>query len=139
MSGKSLLKIFGSLLALVAVTLLIRVIVTGGYPTIKLSSTSSSLAGPVSVGIGQASSGPLPEIGKDYKIKSAEYFDNKEWVVVNILPIKSQGDPAFMVLKKIDGVYQTVLGPAGQFNGSYFYMMPLDVDQYLTEKGAYNG
>lgn len=139
MSGKPLLKTLGFLAGLVVVTLLARMVITGGYPTIRLSSASSSLAGPVSIGIGQASSNTLPEIGKDYDIKSAKYFDNKEWVVVNISPLKSKGDPAFMVLKKIDGVYQTVLGPAGQFNGSYFYVMPLDVDQYLTQQGAYSG
>lgn len=140
MAGKSSLKRLGFLVCLVIVSLLARWIITGGYPAVGLSSTSSSLAGPVSLGIGQSTgSKNLPEAGKDYKIESAKYFDNEEWVVVNILPLKTKADPAFMVLKKVDGVYETVLGPTGQFDGSYFYVLPLDVYQYLVKQGVING
>jgi len=133
---KSLLKRLGFLVGLLVVTVLARFIITGGYPTIKLSS-ASALAGPVSIGIGQGSSDTLPVEGKDYRIKSAEFFDDKEWAVVRILPLKNKADPAILVLKKIDGVYQAVLGPSGQFSSGYFYVMPFDVSQYLTQQEAF--
>lgn len=139
MSGRSSFKKAGFLVGLVAFCFLVRWIITGGYPTVKLPSTSSTLAGPVSIGIGQAGSGALQEAGKDYKIESAKYFDNNEWVVVNILPLKNNADPAVMVLKKVNGFYQTVLGPAGQFSGSYFYVLPLDVYQYMVKQRVFNG
>lgn len=122
-------------MGVLVVCVLARTIITGGASTINLS-PASALAGPVSIGMGQTSSGTLPEAGKDYQIKTAKYFDDKQWVVVNILPLKTKADPAVMVLKKIDGVYQTVLGPAGQFTNSYSYVMPPDVSSYLSQQGV---
>lgn len=138
MAGKSVLRTTGFLTALVIISLLARMIITGGNPTVNLAK-ASALAGPVSIGIAQRGDGPLPEAGKDYQIKSAQYFDNNNWVVVKILPLKNKADPAILVLKKIDGIYQAVLGPAGEFNSSYFYVLPPDVGQYLTKQGAYSG
>jgi hypothetical protein len=135
MSDKSLLKRLGFLVGLIIVAVLARTILTDGAPTIKLS-PASSLAGAVSIGIGQASTSPLPIAGKNYQIKSTKYFDNNQWVAINILPLKTKADPATLVLKKIDGVYLTVLGPAGQFNSSYVYSLPADVSQYLSQQGS---
>lgn len=134
MSNKSLLKTLGVLAGLVLFSMLARLIITGGYPTVKLS-PASVLDGPISVGIGQTSAGALPAAGKDYQIKNVRYFNDKEWVVVKILPLKTKADPAVLVLKKVDGVYQTVLGPAGQFSSSYLYVMPRDVGYYLSQQG----
>jgi hypothetical protein len=116
-----------------------RTIILGGEPVTSLAQ-APALAGAVSVGLGQTDdSGSLQQEGQDYRLKSVRYFEDKEWAVASIKPLNNDADPAVLVLKKINGVYQTVLGPAGQFTNSYLYVMPSDVGQYLVKQGAFGG
>ena len=140
MSYKTLLKRLVLFAVILAIAMATRMIILGGKPEVNLS-TAPAMAAAVSRGLGQTGSGSpyLQQEGKDYKLRSVSYFYNKEWVVVKVLPVKNNGDVAFLVLKKINGIYQSVLGPASTFNASYFYVMPLDVQKYLVAQGAYSG
>jgi hypothetical protein len=140
MPRNSLLRRLAWLAAIIIVAVAARLIIIGGKPLVKLS-PAPAMTGAVSTGLGQT--GPnstyLQQEGKDYKLKSVHYFDNGDWAVANVLPVKNNGDPALLVFKKINGIYQAVLGPDSTFDSSYFHVMPLDVGQYLSSQGAYGG
>jgi hypothetical protein len=139
MINKSLLKTMVFLVGIIIVAFVVKSIVLGGKPVIGLSS-APALAGPISRSLGPFSqNSPILQPDKDYRIRSARYFDNKKWVVVNIVPVDNKINPAISVLKKINGVYQTILGPAGSFSYSYVYVLPPDVSQYLSQQGVLNG
>lgn len=75
-----------------------------------------------------------PIAGKDYTVKSVKYFDNKQWVVVSILPVGTSSDPAKLVLKQQNGEYRTVVGPSNFFPPDNLVSFPSDVVNYLDAK-----
>lgn len=126
---------------LILISAFMRYVMLDGSDSVALP-PASRLAGPVSSVLGPGALGTensLPQIGKEYAIKDIRYFDNKKWVVVKILPLKNKADPAILVLEKINGVYQSVLGPAGNFSASYVYVLPKDVGVYLSQQGVFGG
>jgi hypothetical protein len=110
-----------------------------GPALIKLPS-SPPLTGVISQGLGiSGDNTSLPVEGKDYTLKNTLYFDNRQWVVTTVIPAKNNGDVATVVLEKINGVYQIVVGPGTDFSPSYIPPLPQDVTLYLTSKGVLNG
>lgn len=139
MSGKTLLRIIILSGCFIVLSAIAKAVILGGEPAIGLPK-APAMAGVVSVGLGQTDGdNSLPQEGKDYRLKSVRYFYDGKWAVVQINPLKENADPAVLVLKKINGIYQTVLGPAGQFTNSYLYVMPPDVGQYMIRQGAFGG
>jgi hypothetical protein len=136
--NKDGLKVFYWLAGIIVLTLVIKALLIGGSPIISLE-PGPPLSSAVSQGLGTSGANTdLPVAGKDYSLKDVHYFDNKLWVVATVDPIRNDADTAIMVMQKIEGVYQVVMGPATAFSRSYIYTLPGDVSLYLNDKGLLN-
>jgi hypothetical protein len=138
MSRRSLKTIAG-LIGLVVITLLTKSVLLQGLPVTSLGS-APPIAGAVSQSLGlSASRAALPVFGKDYTLQDVHYFYNNEWAVATVAPTKPDADTVIVIVQKINGVYQTVLGPGTIFSSSYLYTLPPDVGQYLNKQGVLHG
>lgn len=136
---KRFLKIGGGLLCLVAVTWVAKTLLLQGLPLVKLA-PAPELAATVSRSLGTpGSSVALPVFGEDYTLKDVHYFNDKEWAVATVEPVGRTADTVFVIMHKINGIYQVVLGPGNVFSNSYLYSLPAGVSQYLSEQGVMNG
>jgi len=109
-----------------------------------LSVTTLGTAPPTAAAVSQslglsASRTTLPVIDEDYSLQDVRYFQGNEWAVATVAPTKPDADTVLIVMKKIGGTYQPVLGPGVVFSSSYVYTLPPDVSQYLNKRGALNG
>jgi hypothetical protein len=81
----------------------------------------------------------LPEVGTEFRIDKSKYFDNNQWVVVYVVPVKEDAaEPAWLVMKRQGNEYVTVLGPGTSFPKSVLseQEIPADVTAYLKEVGV---
>ncbi len=111
-----------------------RMLIIGGASPVTLRA-ADPLAGRISQALTSTSQVSLPIAGKDYKIQSTNYFDNKTWVVVTIKGVNSTITDGLFVLTQVNGVYNVVLGPGTAFPSSATLAMPTDVQQYLHNGG----
>jgi hypothetical protein len=119
---------------LIVISTIFKNVILGGTPQTKLS-TAPPLAGTISQSIiTPQSNGILPVIGKNFNITSTHYFDNQQWVVVSVSTIPDNNG-AVLVLQKLNGSYQVVLGPGTLFSSSDVQSMPASVIDYLTNRG----
>jgi hypothetical protein len=133
MIAKQLFKKVLFILILFLVSIAARHILLGGVYLSKLN-TAPPLAASIAPSIVTHGSTSLPQAGKDFKILSSQYFDNKQWAIVSV----SSGpdtDTAFLVMERLGGVYTVVLGPGTFFSSDVTQSMPPDVAAYLTGQG----
>lgn len=134
---RHLLKYMTVVVVAIVLTIIIRIAVLGEAQSVELA-PAAPLAGAVARGLGPNSqtSGNLPVAGKDFQISKVKYFDKGQWAVASYKPVNGNFDPGILVMKKINGVYQTMMGPGAFFSVSYTYELPTDVSQYLTSQGV---
>ena len=111
-----------------------RSLILGGASPVTLPA-ADPLVGRISQALTSTSQLSLPVAGKDYKIQSTSYFDNKTWAVVTIIGISNTITDGLFVLNQVNGVYTVVLGPGTAFPTSATLAMPTDVQQYLHNGG----
>ena len=120
-------------LVLFVVSVLVKHVVLNGLYLTKLQS-APALAASIAPSIITSGSKNLPIAGKDFKVLSTNYFDNKQWAVVTVATIPDNNS-ATLVLENINGVYTVVLGPGTVFSTSVTQSMPSDVVAYLVYEG----
>lgn len=134
--NRQLLKAVAVLLGMVVITLVLKSIILQGLSLVELGS-APPLAGVVSQSLGRpGSKTELPVAGKDYTLRDTRYFNNGQWAAATIVPTQSNGDTVIVIMQKINGTYQVVLGPANEFSSSYLYTLPPELSQYLSQKGV---
>lgn len=139
MVSREQLRAVIGLVVLVVATLVVRQLLTGGLSVVHLKS-APPLTGVVAQSLGQtAQDKKLPVPNKDFQLENVRYFDNRSWVVANVISVKGKTDPALIVLKQFGATYQVVLGPGTAFSADYLQSLPLDVGQYLTANGVFYG
>lgn len=128
-----LLRLF-ALVATIVVSLVFKSVILNGHRLVRLGSApplTGSLATSLITSGGKT---VLPTEGKDYKITKSRYFYNNGWAVVSVAQASGENETT-MVLHKIDGVYQVVIGPGTTFSKSYMLSLPADVGNYLNDQG----
>jgi hypothetical protein len=134
------LKIILLLVAPLVVAGVAQVLILGGKPFIALRPTDTSLSGAVSQNLAAASGKDfLPIEGRDYVVEDAQSFSNREWFVVKVgLTANDTKNNAYIILKSAGaGAYQAVLGPGTSFSQTYAPSMPIDVANYLNDRGVF--
>lgn len=119
-------------------TFVIRYFLLGGAPVVKLAN-APQLGGIISQSLNLSGSKVPPTIGKDYSLDNVKYFDDSNWVVVSIKPIKNNLNFAVVILQKQNNSYRKVLGPGSDFDSSYLLSFPAGVGQYLKNLGVVHG
>lgn len=139
MNRQLLIKTTAVLLVVVAVTLMVKSILLQGAPVVKLE-PAPALAGSISQSLGTSGGkASLQVAGKDYSLRDIRYFSDGQWAAVTVVPTHSKGDTVVVVLEKIKGDYQAVLGPGNLFSSSYSYTLPTEIVQYLSQRGYLHG
>ncbi len=117
----------------------IHYVALGGVSPTNLPPTTA-LAGTVAQSL-VSSQDPsyVPVYDVDFRLNDTVYFENKDWVVATIVPLKGQTDLTTVVLKKIDGQYEIVLGPGTVFPVLAARSLPLSVSRHLAEKMMFHG
>lgn len=72
----------------------------------------------------------IPILSIDYNYQ-AKYFNNNNWVVVNVTPINNFSDPATIVFQKSLNSYVAVVGPSNDFPPGSLNNLPSDVYNYI--------
>jgi hypothetical protein len=134
MTIKQILATVLFLVVLIAISVVSKNIILNGVPQTKLQ-VAPPLAGTLSQSlITYKSKDVLPVIGKDFTIQSTQYFNNQQWAVVLVSSVPDNNN-AILVLEKLNGNYQVVLGPGTSFSTTDIQTMPSNVISYLTSKG----
>ncbi len=121
---------------LLLVSFEVRSIIFSGVPPANLGS-APPLAGSISQSLGfLPGSNSLPVYGKDYKLQNTHYFYNKQWAVTLVVPTKSNADSPTVVLKRVNSLYQVVLGPGTAFSSSSITSLPVNVSSFLNTEGV---
>jgi hypothetical protein len=129
------LKRFGLLVvSTIVITLIVRVVALGGASVVNLAA-APPLSGNVSIGIGPRNNKQLQVAGRDFQLENIQYFDSNQWVTATVKPVNEDSDTGVVVLKKINGIYQVVMGPGNEFSSSYTFVLPTDISQYLSRQG----
>lgn len=137
--SNQIFKYFAGVLGIIVITLVANNALIQGAPLVKLD-TAPPLAGAISQSIGlSGASVTLPKAGEDYTIKSVRYFISGLWAVAVVEPAHGNSDSGVVILKKINGSYEVVLGPANSFSNSYRYTLPPEITLYLNDLGVFNG
>ncbi len=132
-------RVIIALAGLVVVTFGLKSILLQGLSTVTLGS-APPVAGAVSQSLGlSATRSALPVYRQDYTLQDVKYFYNDAWAVATVAPTKPDADTVIVVMQKINGVYQPVLGPGTVFSASYVFTLPPDVAQYMNKQGALHG
>lgn len=137
MQTRQYIKLTIVLVAAVIIAFIARSVIVG-HPVISLE-PAPALTGSVAQSFSIGDSKTLPVYGTDFTLKNAHYFENKQWVVVMVNSVKHDFDPGVLVMKKVNGAYQAVLGPGSQFSDSYRVTLPNSVSRYLGESGYLHG
>lgn len=126
-------------MAALIVATTIHYVVLGGVSPTNLP-PATALAGTVAQGL-VSSQDPsyVPVYDVDFRLNDTVYFENKAWVVSTIVPLKGQSDLTTVVLKKVDGQYEIVLGPGTVFPVLAARSLPLSVSRHLAEKMMFHG
>lgn len=133
------LKQLGLLLGLIIVAITVKSMMLQGIDTVRLAK-APPLTNAVSESLDTNDLADVPPIaGVDYTLKDTHYFYDKEWVVTQVSPLQDNADTVYVVLQKIDGIYQVVVGPATIFSVSYNYSLPANVVNFLNLRGLING
>jgi hypothetical protein len=133
---KSIARITIIILGLILLTAATRYVLVGGLPEFKLHK-SGLLSGAVSQSLaGTQNANSLPVEGVDYSISDITYFSGSDWAVATIKSLKTDADPATVLLHQIKGQYQVVLGPGTAFPSSYFTTVPDGVVKELNNRGV---
>lgn len=119
------------IVAMLAVSVIVRQLVLGGHPIVKLDS-AQALTGSIS----QALSGDRPDIAQGFQLKDTSYFDNKSWVVVSVVPDDNSLNTSLVILQNKSGIYQVAAGPGSSFPESILVSLPADVGQFLQSQGV---
>lgn len=136
MTTKNIAISMSSIILLVVVSLITKVIVLGDTDKTSLITTSSPIAGAVSRSINSSQTSNNPPLeGKNFKLQSTNYFDDKQWAVSSVTTIPDN-DTAIVVLQEVNGSYQVVVGPGTIFSSQQLQAMPSDVVNYLTSLGV---
>jgi len=120
---------------LVLVLLNVRTVLFGGANPVSLQ-PGTALGASISQAFTSGGSTTLPVIGKDYKLKSARYFDNQQWVVAQITGLTDRVTDGLIVLHMKSGVYTAALGPGSAFPTTSTENLPADVNLYLNGLGV---
>jgi hypothetical protein len=118
---------------LLVVSLFAKTSILRGAHMVSLQS-APALAASVAPSLAQSDSKGVPVPEKDFEITGSAYFDNKDWVVVNIQSLPDK-NPAVVVMEKINGVYTVVLGPGASFSSTTTLSMPQDLANYMKKQG----
>lgn len=137
MLSKQYLKLLIGLVVAIIIAFVARSVIVG-HPVISLE-PAPGLAGSVAQSFSIGDSKTLPVYGTDFTLENAHYFENKQWAVVTVNSVKHDFDPGVLVMKKVNGAYQAVLGPGSQFSDSYRVTLPNSVSRYLGESGYLHG
>jgi len=121
-------------IVLVFIVLVVKTIFLGGAKVVSLGS-SSFLAGQVSQTLGPNNAGVLPVANSDYRY-TTKYFDNNSWIMVNVIPLKGNGEDTTIIFQKDGGGYKKVLGPGSAFTNNQVLGLPPDISTYLNNNGA---
>ncbi len=111
-----------------------RQLLLGGSRPVSLSS-APALSGLVAQSLTSSGDSQPPLAGKDFELKNERHFGN-DWVVLEIAPLQNKSNAGLVVLQKISGTYEVVLGPGTSFDSSYLLSVPSDVAAYLSAKGV---
>ncbi len=130
---KSYMVWFSVIIVLLIALIFMRSIVFGGATPIQLNS-APALTGQISQALASSRTNTVAVYGKDYKLDNTIYFENKTWVVTNIVGLGTITD-GVVVMNKQAGIYQVVLGPGSSFASTSLQGLPSDVAQYLNQKG----
>ena len=135
MNGTSLARRFLILAMLLIASYGAQYLILGGLPVTQLGK-APALAGSVAPSLATSANGStdIPQAGKDFKVLDSQYFDSGRWAVVSVE--KPSAGKAYLVLKKITGVYTVVLGPGTSFSTDTTRTMPPDVAEYLLKQGV---
>ena len=125
---RHLIKSLIAIIVIVVIVLIAKSIILGHMRVISLQ--SSTISGAIASSI-QSSSSYYPIENKDYAVGHIQYFDNKQWAVVSILPVGTSSDSATLVLKMSSGGYKTAFGPANSFQGANLSALPAEVAKYV--------
>ena len=112
-----------------------RQLLLGGSQVVHLSA-APPLAGLVAQNLSGNTKRTVAVEGKDFKLRNLRYFSNNNWVVLEAEPIQDKFNLSFIVLEKVGGSYEVVLGPGSAFDTSYLLSVPADVASYLQAKGV---
>ena len=127
---KRYISLFIILIVIVASSVVLKNIILGNAKVISLN--NDLISGVVSTSLQKTSGSTyLPIVNKDFSIGSVHYFDSNNWVVVSLLPVGTSADPGTIVLKDVNGSYQTFFGPANSLQNVDLSSLPADVVTYL--------
>jgi hypothetical protein len=124
------------LIALLVIAFTLQSLLLHGQPVVRLAA-GPPLAGIVSQSLGiSGANNSLPVVNKDYTLQNINYFNDRSWVVVSVVPINNNADKTIVVMHMTGGLYQVVLGPGSAFPDTYLQNLPADVSQYLMNRGV---
>lgn len=123
------------ILILFIALLSVRPILFSGATSVHLP-PAPILTGQISQALASGKSTSLPVYGRDYNLGSTTYFKDNDWVVTDILGIGENTSSGIAVLQNKNGIYQVVLGPGTAFANTSVQNLPIEVTQYLNQKGA---
>lgn len=118
---------------------IVHTLILGGHSTVKLehAGTISGLVAQDTSSIN--SQNKLQTPGKDFSLNNIKFFDNDNWAVANYIISETKESSSTIVLKKIQGTLQIILGPGTAFSSDSLQSMPPDVAEYLKNNGAVYG
>jgi len=109
-------------------------IILGGARSVTLAS-APPYAGVISQALGENSQHQLPVDNVDYTV-TTQNFDNADWVVGEIIPLKQNFDQSVVVLERSNGIYRVVVNPTNALPAGALIGIPNDVANYLRSHVA---
>ena len=128
----------GMIILVVLLLLTARYLILGGASKEVRLDAAPALSGVVSQSLAASQhASDLPLAGRDFTLQNIRHFDSQQWVVAKVQPVGNTFDPSLVVLEKINGSYEVVLGPGSAFESSYLLSLPEDVAHYLELQGVF--
>jgi hypothetical protein len=112
-----------------------RSILLGGA-SVETLGPAPGISGEISQSLVSSSQNGLPMAGKDFVIKSTTYFDTNTWVVVIVGTVADPTNESTIVMQKVSGVYQIVIGPGTAFTTQQVANFPADVISFISSHGT---
>ncbi|HSX46308.1 MAG TPA: hypothetical protein VLG27_04910 [Candidatus Saccharimonadia bacterium] len=104
-----------------------------GFSHKKASRQQSSLNDQATQSVDTSYGIILPNGGVN--VEDVTYFDNKQWVVANLVPKEGVTDASTIVAQKQSDGYHIKVGPGTLFGTDQLQGVPDDVVQYLSDQG----
>ena len=134
--NQRIIKLVLALFGIIIVTYVARSLILGGA-TVATLQPGPALSGTVAQSLSTSgNNASMPRAGKDFNLKIVRYFDSNSWVVVSAASPNKTNETNTVILQRIDGMYQAVLGPGTAFPNGYLQSLPSDVAQYLSAEGV---